>query len=61
MNLYECDEDYIHTKTLGYTRLRFYDINLRSFEIAYHEYTDMYLTFFVQILEVSENIKFEDL
>ena len=26
----------IHSETLGYTRLRFYDINLVSFTIAYH-------------------------
>ena len=27
---------YLHSGTLGYTRLRFYDINLVSFMIAYH-------------------------
>ena len=27
----------IHSGTLGYTQLRFYDINLVSFTIAYHE------------------------
>ena len=26
----------IHSETLGYTRLQFYDINLVSFKIAYH-------------------------
>ena len=28
---------YIHSGMLGYTRLQFYDINLVSFKIAYHE------------------------
>ena len=28
---------YLHSGTLEYTRLRFYDINLVSFKIAYHE------------------------
>ena len=29
-------DDRLHSGTLGYTRLRFYDINLVSFTIAYH-------------------------
>ena len=31
-----CPHDYTHSGTLGYTRSRFYDVNLVSFKIAYH-------------------------
>ena len=34
----------IHSGTLGYTQLRFYDINLVSFKIAYHELNEEILS-----------------
>ena len=56
----------IHSGTLGYTRLRFYDINLVSFKIAYHLHIMDWMKRYAldlscpkrQRLEVSENVKY---